>query len=933
RKRLDSLRMLPSKDSENSSLSVVQHFNSLVGYKDLQCPVESLNLALLCASHTGNMVLVQGLIAAGADVNCKDMAGNTPLLTCSHQNNPELARFLLDKDADVNAANSDGNTALIVATLHFGSCELIRLLLYETDVDIEHKNNKGYSALMTAIDRNYLDAVYLLLKSNAMFDTEKSCMLLDNDKLCPENIAERKGLTQIIILLKEYKKSGTLPLFQAALNFDIESTTFFCNYHFTFFNPDNFLDETILIQFLTHLVDKKVEIESSVVKITELLLTYFDIDDISLSTKLSCVELAVTLNSAILVELLCQMGKFIVSNKALAMAGATGNVDMLKLLLRFQCEKNLIDFDNQPVFKDCALHQALLLGHYECAEILLNHGSQLDLETLLNEAIDDSNESLLQFLVRELPSKLYNVLKNSDHLNTAVQKGQMEIIHILLDNGADVNFIYNGKTPLMYATNINTIDLLIERGADVNLVVNQETALHHFVNFNFFLQLQRCLRKSGGDDSDDVAKSIRDEVVRRLLYHGASVIDKDNSWSMPLITVAATWPYSLSVLQLLVEAGANVKEADQFSSVLDRAVASDSLDSIKFLVNQGAGVNVLDSYGQTPIFGTSNLEILQYLIDHGADVNIKNKKGNTPLQSCLLNGDNSEELVNLFITSGCDVNHRNNLGYTALLLAARHLKESFIDLLISSGADVNAVTKSGKSILTIILQKMLFRKRLASEVLHTLLGHDLCLLHIPPSIIHLLILIGCLSLIPPFITQGTIPTLIEVSPEIFRCEVSPLELALLMENCKLAKYFIEIRYLTKTDCSILCGNRERYRLIMSSLKRKCRKLIEIRPKQPLTLETLSFVVVSSALGFGAGRKERVKQTKLPDVLQECLLFKKEPFFLEDGRSKNVFLYEHLLRETTGRRRFRDSDSGSDVDSDYNLWDDNSTDDEGGSNFF
>jgi ankyrin repeat protein len=81
--------------------------------------VDSLRVGetpLMAAAINGDPVLLQLLIARGADVNAKDQAGNTALIDAARVGHPEAVRLLIANHADVNARNAKGETALSQAT-------------------------------------------------------------------------------------------------------------------------------------------------------------------------------------------------------------------------------------------------------------------------------------------------------------------------------------------------------------------------------------------------------------------------------------------------------------------------------------------------------------------------------------------------------------------------------------------------------------------------------------------------------------------------------------------------------------------------------------------------------------------------------------------------------------------------------------------------
>ena len=106
--------------------------------------------ALIMAARRGHTATVEGLLAAGADVNAKDEDGNTALIATARRGHSAIAEVLLAAGADVNAKDEDGNTALIaVVGARRGNTATIEVLL-AAGADVNAKNKHGETALKTA---------------------------------------------------------------------------------------------------------------------------------------------------------------------------------------------------------------------------------------------------------------------------------------------------------------------------------------------------------------------------------------------------------------------------------------------------------------------------------------------------------------------------------------------------------------------------------------------------------------------------------------------------------------------------------------------------------------------------------------------------------------------------------------------------------------
>lgn len=106
--------------------------------------------ALLIATHADNIEAAKLLIEAGAYVNAKDDIQDTPFLYAGAEGRNEILKAILASGkANLKDTNRFGGTALIPAADH-GYPETVAILL-ATDIDIDHVNDLGWTALMEAV--------------------------------------------------------------------------------------------------------------------------------------------------------------------------------------------------------------------------------------------------------------------------------------------------------------------------------------------------------------------------------------------------------------------------------------------------------------------------------------------------------------------------------------------------------------------------------------------------------------------------------------------------------------------------------------------------------------------------------------------------------------------------------------------------------------
>jgi ankyrin repeat protein len=106
--------------------------------------------AVMAATHANQVETVRALIDVGADINIRDNRMDNPFLYASAEGLLEIVKLTIDAGADTKLTNRFGGTALIPAAER-GHVEIVYELLTRTDVDVNHINNLGWTALLEAI--------------------------------------------------------------------------------------------------------------------------------------------------------------------------------------------------------------------------------------------------------------------------------------------------------------------------------------------------------------------------------------------------------------------------------------------------------------------------------------------------------------------------------------------------------------------------------------------------------------------------------------------------------------------------------------------------------------------------------------------------------------------------------------------------------------
>jgi ankyrin repeat protein len=261
-------------------------------------------------------------------------------------------------------------------------------------------------------------------------------------------------------------------------------------------------------------------------------------------------------------------------------------------------------------------------------------------------------------------------LVNSKHSRTtplwrAVDSGQADAAHLLMEQGADVNAYssVSGRgvfsTPLLQAASRGHYEIvrdLLEHGAAVTspFTVNY-TPLHWAVERND-LKFARLLLEFGADAnalcdpaggfvSSMLSETKSHDMVALLVDNGATWATGDNS-ALPR---AAQRGELESVRLFVLQFGANVNEMDtRFMAPLHYAARGGHVDVVEYLLEQGADPNARGGnnrwgrastkrpkppFDKTPLHYAayfSHPDVAALLVEAGCEINAVDKQGHTP---------------------------------------------------------------------------------------------------------------------------------------------------------------------------------------------------------------------------------------------------------------------------------------------------------------
>ena len=211
-----------------------------------------------------------------------------------------------------------------------------------------------------------------------------------------------------------------------------------------------------------------------------------------------------------------------------------------------------------------------------------------------------------------------------------------------------------------------------------------------------------------------------DYKIRLLVEEGVDV--NQNGFKSPLMILASKQPNDIifKLMKFLIQYGADYDATISLRrTVLMYSIINRNVKLTKYLINEGADLNIQDYRGQTALmlllqkFEKSDLEILNLLISK-TNVNLQNKKGQTALmllfthvqmnqrKSKFIDKNDYLTIIKLFIENNADLNIADEKGYTLLTYAINDIYRCGINTckyLVKQGSDINLQTKTGETIL------------------------------------------------------------------------------------------------------------------------------------------------------------------------------------------------------------------------------------------
>ncbi len=327
---------------------------------------------------------------------------------------------------------------------------------------------------------------------------------------------------------------------------------------------------------------------------------------------------------------------------------------------------------------------------------LIEHGASPQIDTLM-KVVNSKDKALFKLLL-EATKQEGATVSTGRLLTEAVIQGDLELVKLLVDEGADIKQRDNfGRTLLheaAYHGHPEVASYLISEGVDIAAVdrfTYNGTALTAAVSNPY---------------KDNVA------IVKQLIEAGFNP-----QKHVPEAVLFAVYYRHLDTVKTLLRAGVNidtivktVRTAPYLESKTPLHIAIERNDTamVNFLIEQGASETILDSKGRPPLHIAvldQRPDIVKAFTEFDVNLNIRDNQGRTALHLALQSGYVDNDTLQLMMEYGARPAYYQggNLGYVEGNLAES--MQTIVRMLLESGANLNEIDKAGKTPLDYVLRE------------------------------------------------------------------------------------------------------------------------------------------------------------------------------------------------------------------------------------
>ncbi|RFU74300.1 ankyrin repeat [Trichoderma arundinaceum] len=308
------------------------------------------------------------------------------------------------------------------------------------------------------------------------------------------------------------------------------------------------------------------------------------------------------------------------------------------------------DVDAQTKNSLTPLHIAIEKQSLGLSLLLLEKKAKVDIKakgglTPLHIAAKNGSLALARALCKAGADVNAKAKDGSTPLHMAVGQKNTLIVQTLLENNVEKEATdIKGRTPLFRAVvdgNVEVATLLIDAGANVAAVADGRTSLHVALNHGV----------NGFEVAERLLQAVEKPRAKALYADMARTTDG----ATPLHIAAERRP--MRAVEMLINAGANINAIDKDGQTpLLIAMKNKRWDIAKCLLKAGADAKADSRNGDTPLLGAvmgGKKSIVRQLLDAKVDVNAADRDGRSPLHHAAILSDCN--IIQILLEAGANI--------------------------------------------------------------------------------------------------------------------------------------------------------------------------------------------------------------------------------------------------------------------------------------
>ena len=443
--------------------------------------------------------------------------------------------------------NENKTTALHIA-VNSGSVKMLEILLNK-GADVNGANEQNHTPLILAIQKGNSSVATILLKNNAKFENNILHQLMEQNLDIESDILNI--LVQYGLNINQKDENDQTALNKAVKKNDIQASKILLE------NGAN-LENIALHKFVQ---DNNLEMLQ--------LLTKYDIDvDIENEDGDTALQLATSNYTPQIIESLLKNGAN-TKGVSLHLFVEKNDIKMIDLLLHSGVDINKKDENDQT-----ALNKAVNKNDIQISEILLEQGASLENITL-HKSVQDNNLEMLQILTKyNINVDIKNEYGRTALIEAveAMEGSNNKIVEVLLASNAsvvDVSLLF----PIR-CNNIDLVKLLIQHGIDVNIPLTKGMSALTYAMQNKSLELIKLLIDNGANTEGihihEFAMDGNNEAIEIFLDAGVN-INALNNKSQSLLSIAIA-ENNIDLVNVLLLRDANIDEMALSNAISDQNI-------------------------------------------------------------------------------------------------------------------------------------------------------------------------------------------------------------------------------------------------------------------------------------------------------------------------------------------------------------------------